>query len=367
MSDDQPQQSTPSEQQEWVPVAPPHPYNQDSSATSDGRQGKVLSIIAMALGLTALLTIAVSVAYFNSAMAIVSGIAGIVAIVLGVVALVKRFKPTGASIAGVAAGALATIVVTALMGLGALTAASQESDTQRGEAWTPGTEQQQLVEWPANMSTGGIVFEGPGTPHPQLSAPLAAGNAPTPLQVDRGARTDILVYVDYRCPHCGAFEQKNNAYLTDLLAQGNATVEVVPLSFMDRMSEGTAYSSRAAGALACMTDTQPEAAWAAHSTLLSAEVQPGAGPGLTNDQIITALDAGVGGLTSESRTCITAQKFAPFAKALNEWVFQNPVPNTVEPNIRLEGTPTVFVNGVMFTGNPDDATAFRSFVEEQGH
>jgi protein-disulfide isomerase len=53
----------------------------------------------------------------------------------------------------------------------------------------------------------------------------------------------------------------------------------------------------------------------------------------------------------------------PFAQALNEWVFQNPVPNTVDTNVRLEGTPTVVVNGVVYPGDAADPAEFKAFVK----
>ncbi len=364
---EQPEQPAPNGVPQWIPATPPiHPYANGQPA-APMRGGKAISIAAMAIGLVALLTVLVSVAYFNAAFAVLGGVLGIVAVVLGVIALAKKARPLGAGITGLATGALTMVTITVLLGVGALsnafTPVPLEQTPPGGESWQPGAEQESLLDWPANMQTGGVVFTGPGDPRPIESEPLTAGAAPAPNQVDRDSRTDILVYVDYRCPHCGIFEQQNGDYLAELMATGNTTVEIVPLSFMDRSSEGSYYSSRAAGAVACFAEAQPGAAWAAHQALLSAEVQPGAGPGPDNAQLLAALKQHVGAIDPAVSDCVTTEAFVPFAQALNEWVFQNPVPNTVDTNVRLEGTPTVVVNGVVYPGDAADPAEFKAFVK----
>lgn len=375
MSDEQqsqqPQQSNPSPtptypgEPQWVPVPPPHPYaSAQPPASSVGL--KALAITSMALGLTALLTLGVAVSFFNPAVAILGAALGLVALVIGIIALVKRARPVGAAITGVGSGALSTFSALMLVAAGALVSAQIRPVEATPEgSWVPGTEQESLIDWPANMSSGGIVFQGPGDPVPMPGDPLRAGAVPTPNSVNRETGNDIMVYLDYRCPHCMEFEMKNGEYLAGLIAAGNTTVEVIPLSFMDRMSEESYYSSRATGAVACFTDLQPASAWKAHATLLTPQVQPGVGPGLSNDELITALQQGVEGMSKSVGECIKHERFVPFAQGLNGWVFQNPVPNTIAESVRIEGTPTILVNGLVYPGDPSDPDAFRAFVEEQ--
>lgn len=360
-------QAAPNGVPQWIPAAPPqHPYAAAAAGSVPGG-GKGLVIAAMAVGLVALLTVCVSFAYFNALFAVAGGVLGIVAVVLAVVGLVKRFRPLGASITGVAAGALAMIAVTVLLGAGLLAPGSATPEAgdpaAAGEEWQPGAEQESLLNWPANMATGGIVFEGPGDPLPKPSDPLAAGTSPQPNEVDRETGNDILIYVDYRCPHCGEFEHQNGEYLTELLEAGDTSIEIVPLSFLDRASEGSYYSSRAAGMVACLASAQPEAAWNAHAALLSPEIMPSSGAGPTNEQLISAVEQRTGTLNNGARECITSEAYVPFAQALNAWVFQNPVPNTLASDVRVEGTPTIVVNGEVFAGDPSDPASFRAFVE----
>ena len=214
------------------------------------------------------------------------------------------------------------------------------------------------------MASGGIVFTShSGDPLPDQSSPLEPGTVPAPSAVDRATSNDLLIYVDYRCPHCLSFEEANSALLEQALADG-ASIEIVPLSFLDRASEGAYYSSRAAGAIACLADSQPEAAWAGHSALLSPQVQPAAGPGLSNDELVSVLESASGGLNSVAADCITSERFVGFAQALNSWVFANPVPNALDSSLSVQGTPLVLVNGEPYRGEPSDARAFASFYEE---
>ena len=87
-----------------------------------------------------------------------------------------------------------------------------------------------------------------------------------------------------------------------------------------------------------------------HQALLSAEVQPGAGKGLDNEQLLAALEQQAGPVSAEVQNCVTNEIFVPLAQSLNEWVFQNPVPNTLAENVRIEGTPTIVVNGTVYPG-----------------
>ena len=81
------------------------------------------------------------------------------------------------------------------------------------------------------------------------------------------------------------------------------------------------------------------------------------------ETLLAALEEEAGPVSSAVRDCVTNEAFVPFAQALNEWVFQNPVPNTLDANVRLEGTPTIVVNGVVYTGDAADPAAFKAFVE----
>lgn len=222
------------------------------------------------------------------------------------------------------------------------------------------------VVWPGNMATGGIVFSGDMEPEPS-DAP-ESGSFPQPAGVDRqNGPVDIHLYVDYRCPVCAVFEAANGEALEEAVTGGGATLEVHPLTFLDRVDEQDRYSSRAAGAVACVVDGQPEDAWDAHRHLLLADVQPSeTDPGLPNDRLADELERATGGLSGETRSCIEEERFVPFAQALDSWTFGTPVPNAEDPELQVEGTPFAVVGGVPYEGSVQDEEAFRAFLEEQG-
>lgn len=71
---------------------------------------------------------------------------------------------------------------------------------------------------------------------------------------------EVQVYVDFMCPVCGSFEEVNGDDLRELAENGTATVVYHPVNFLDRLSQGTEFSSRAASAFVTVADEAPEAA-----------------------------------------------------------------------------------------------------------
>lgn len=367
MTDQTPHDLPAAAQPEWiaVPQAPATPKPQRSTSK--------LGLISMGLGLVALLTSVIS-GFYLLPLAIAGAALGIVAAVLGVVALIRRVRPLAPTITGLVTGALAmcTAVFIGLFALGTLAVSGiiVTADEPNAPSEQPQWDQEDtdstpsLLEWPANMASGGILFGAGLTP--QRSEPLRQGDVPATSPINRAnGPADIRLYVDYRCPHCASFEEANGDTLEDLVESGAATLELVPLTFLDRASEGTRYSSRAAAAVACVVNAQPNDAWDAHTALLDLDVQPqGSGPGLNNTELLAVIDDAIGGANAEVRDCVTTERFVSFASALSVWVFGNPVPNAVDPQQQVQGTPLVLVNGMPYTGDPADAAAFNAFLAE---
>ena len=250
-------------------------------------------------------------------------------------------------------------------------AAPLEEDDSRAEAPDDGSSESGAVEWPANMVTGGVLFSGDdeGDGIGVIASEAPEDNAlPVPLDASEiGAQHHIRVYLDYRCPFCARFEDANAATLERAVQGGGAVLELHPLTFLDRVSQGSYYSSRSAGALACVADAQPEVAWRAHSALIDPDFQPAEnGPGHDNAAILDELDRATGGLNGDASSCIEQERFVPFTQALNDWVFANPVPGAVDPELMVTGTPLVLVDGVPYPGDPGNSASFQAFLEQQG-
>lgn len=222
------------------------------------------------------------------------------------------------------------------------------------------------VIWPNNMEGGGVLYRDAMQPDP-ADAP-ANDAAPVPREIDRSSGpADILIFVDYRCPACVLFEATNSKTLEEIVTGGEATLEIRPLTFLDRIDPDDAYSTRAAAAQACVVDGQPELAWATHELLLDPNFVPGAeGAGHTEEAFVHAFDEVGDGLTGDVQSCIESRTFVPFASAMNQWSFQNPVPHAEDASLVVQGTPTVLVNGVLFEGAPGDGAAFDAFLADQG-
>ncbi|WP_296665522.1 thioredoxin domain-containing protein [Demequina sp.] len=69
----------------------------------------------------------------------------------------------------------------------------------------------------------------------------------------------VDIYLDFMCPICNTFEQINAADLDTLRESGAIQLYYHPISILDRYSQGTEFSTRAAGAAGVVADKAPEA------------------------------------------------------------------------------------------------------------
>jgi protein-disulfide isomerase len=158
-----------------------------------------------------------------------------------------------------------TVVITAVIGvvLALLLAAGyavQSSRDTTGQASTPPT---------------GVVDKY-AVPRGQDSAPVT-----------------VTVYEDFMCPFCGDFEGESRSVLKKYVDAGDVQVQYRVLSFLDRASSGTEYSTRAMSALGVVLDTSgAEVAGKFHDLLYDNQPAEGSN-GLSDDQLIElAVQAG---------------------------------------------------------------------------
>ncbi|MEP6481986.1 MAG: thioredoxin domain-containing protein [Rhodoglobus sp.] len=211
---------------------------------------------------------------------------------------------------------------------------------------------------PQNMASDGIQISQGGV---ALKTPaLKTGEAPIANKPDTSTGVlNIQMYVDYLCPICGDFEKTNGDYITSLLDNGGATVEIHPLAILDRLSQGTRYSTRAANAAACVANYSPSEYYDFH-TLLFAK-QPGENTtGRTDDELIGYADQVKVKNASKIDSCIRNQDFKAWVEASTARALNGPIPNS---NVdKVQGTPTVIVNGLKYGGSENDLAAFQAFV-----
>lgn len=236
-----------------------------------------------------------------------------------------------------------SVVGVALAIIGAFGAAIWFDAANRAEAPV-------VEDTPKNLTELGGLKVGVG-----LQA-FTATNTPTP---DAGGEVpEIVVYVDYQCPICQAFDVPNSAQMRSWVDTGAATVEIRPISFLDRASLNE-YSSRAANAALCVANFAPDSFFDLHQILM--EQQPAEGQeGHSDDKLFEfATQSGAG--SEEVKGCIQAKSFSDYIEQHTQFVLSNP-----QDGVSVTGTPTILVNGQQYTWATGDelvsAERFAQFV-----
>lgn len=167
----------------------------------------------------------------------------------------------------------------------------------------------------------------------------------------------VDLYVDFLCPGCGAFEDVNGADLEALRTDGEATVVLHAISFLDGRSDGSSYSTRAAAAFAHVAEEAPEAAYDFQVALF--DHQPAEGATAPDDERIEQIaeEAGVPATVAEG---ISDQRYRDYVGALTQVAFGDP--DLLDAQGRFT-TPTVLVDGAVFSGDWSSPGALRAAVE----
>lgn len=180
-----------------------------------------------------------------------------------------------------------------------------------------------LVVWMNNAATD------PGTPPSGSGIDQSTGA----VVVGDGDQT-LDTYIDFMCPICNSFEQTYGEEILDLVDDGTITLNIHPIAILDSRSQGTAYSTRAANAMYCVAEADPDAAVPFMQAMFENQPEEGS-TGLTDDQILDiAKGVGVTGIDS----CVTDQTYADFVTSQTK---ETPI----APGSSGIGTPTIAVNG----------------------
>jgi protein-disulfide isomerase len=153
----------------------------------------------------------------------------------------------------------------------------------------------------------------------------------------------VVLYEDFQCPVCKAFEEQNGAHLDDLVKKGEITIEYRMFAFLDSQSS-TEYSTRSASAAMAVLDKAGVAAFKTFHDLLYENQPPEGGSGLDDGTLIDlAKQAGVTGIDAD----VKDQTYAPWVrKALDAGGADG-----------INGTPTIVIDGKTVAATPDDIDA----------
>ena len=144
---------------------------------------------------------------------------------------------------------------------------------------------------------------------------------------------EVVIYEDFQCPVCKAFEQANGAFLDEAVKSGEISIEYRLLAFLDRASQNK-YSSRAGLAALCAFDSGGGEAYKKVSSLLWANQPEENTAGPEDTALVDTLEqAGVGGDAAES--CVVTGKFIP-------WLTEGTEDSR---DAKVTGTPTVRIDG----------------------
>ncbi len=227
-----------------------------------------------------------------------------------------------------------------------------------------------VVVWLLNQGSGGEglpeyadtplseVTDAPSVAMEDGGIPVGADGVGSDVDEDL-ARVDV--YLDYMCPACGAFEETNGDNLISLASDGQATIVYHPIAILNRYSNGTGYSTRAASAAALVAEQAPAAFPVFNEKMFAGQPEEGTS-GLTNDEIADiASDAGVpDAVTSLISDGTALDRFGQWVTSATNAASANQ--DLVNPQSGNFGTPTILVDGTIWTENWTDPSALLQAV-----
>lgn len=179
----------------------------------------------------------------------------------------------------------------------------------------------------------------------KIEGSLVAPNATVDNGVVNGtkAAATVDIYEDFMCPFCEKFEQSAGPTLVQAVKDNRAQVRYHTLSFLDRFSNGTKYSTRAANAAICASDIGVDFFVKYHGVLYGKDkdgnkVQPAENSnGRTDAELISyAKQAGIpADKETQFGTCVQTRQHAGLVQAITDRATQR----------GITATPTVLVNG----------------------
>lgn len=167
------------------------------------------------------------------------------------------------------------------------------------------------------------------------------------IAVGSGPKT-VDTYVDFMCPICNQFEQSYGPTLDQLVQSGEITLNIHPISILDRQSQGTQYSTRAASAAYCVA-VDDAANVPAFVKALYAQ-QPSEGTAGLDDDTLASI-ATTAGASDAVASCISDGTYTKFVTAMTrETPLQQGAAGISTPTIAVDGT--VLTNQTDLSGDP---------------
>jgi hypothetical protein len=211
----------------------------------------------------------------------------------------------------------------------------------------------EMLAGPANMGSDGLILTSDGTTVSAVSsARIEPDGTPDATTVaDYSDATYMALYLDYSSADSAAFINANAAQIEEWLTAGYVTLEVHPVA-----TAGNTYSERAANAVACVADADPDSFLTVSDALFAAY----SADGLSNDEILATVSAA--GITdTDVLDCVSGDRFAHWVTTASARAHDS-IPNADVGS--AASVPVVVVDQTTYTGAFDDADAFYTFITE---
>jgi protein-disulfide isomerase len=167
------------------------------------------------------------------------------------------------------------------------------------------------------------------------------------LTGNASAKVTVDVYSDFMCPICKTFEDTNGPILKKYADEGKIALVHHPVAILDRASQGTQYSTRAANAWAAVVNTTPSATDAFAAALFAN--QPEEGSSGLPDSTLLDLAEKAGANRAAIEPDVTSLRFGGWVSTRTEQFTKTFAPG---------GTPTVAINGTWLKDlSPEKLTA----------
>lgn len=219
---------------------------------------------------------------------------------------------------------------------------------------------------PANMLSDGILLTGStdqstgkATLTPITTDALQADAKPVATNLTGYKQTaNIVLYLDYASPASAKFAKANGSAIEQWLAAGYVTLEIHPVSTSTTASND--YSKRAANALACVANSDPQ-----HFLSVSDALLASASTTKETTMSTPAIQALVtqAGVTSTDVTgCISGYKYASWVTAATHRATHGGLLNANKKS--LSTVPLVVVDKTAYTGKLTDNKALTTFISD---
>jgi protein-disulfide isomerase len=187
----------------------------------------------------------------------------------------------------------------------------------------------------AGLIGWGVLSHQDKTTAAKLTVPAGVVDGGTAWKIGTGPVT-LDLYEDFMCPICHNFEDQSGQLIKQMVTENKITVQYHTVSILDDSSNGTKYSTRAAGAAAAAATEGKFVEF--HDALYANQPKEGS-DGLTNAKIIE-IGKSVG-LTDDA-----------FVNAVNKQTYDPWVANVTNQFAQrgFNGTPTIVVNGKVLQG-----------------